>query len=390
MGPPTHVQTLVRVSSSPIRFYMEGRCDAKCARFVPQFFERGPLRARAPFRWGGVDPLAHNSKYCYCESSSSVPEPPADPPAPVPSPVPSPVPAESNAATQGGAAPAPQGSPIATGTAQHCADEGGTCKCEGTVYLGRKFASDETDQTTSFEQLIADNHATRFVSGEIECRAAHIASDGSDPLPYVSKYCFCKPEIPALPKPGTAQYCADEGGTCHCDGGTVYYGKKMLKELPGTQNGHPEPGEREMTFEELTSKHLFKKIMDVTGSIVCSQEDMGSLAGLGHVRKVCFCQNCKHGRASNTTCECDGGIGAEGGECEAHDPCVETVTKCVSCNQDHWLDGTTCRALSRRPEKPIMICTLQVNKFLLSRLRLGTRPCYSFLAAPSLWARARR
>ena len=42
MGPPTHVQTRVRVSSSPIRFIW--RADSKCALFVPQFFERGPLR----------------------------------------------------------------------------------------------------------------------------------------------------------------------------------------------------------------------------------------------------------------------------------------------------------------------------------------------------------
>eukprot|EP00667_Euglena_gracilis_P003082 EG_transcript_3090 len=153
------------------------------------------------------------------------------------------------------ASPGPSASPSAAPTPitsgySKCADEGGTCSCSGSVQYGA------VDTWT----------APRDFTGPVAC------SNGifGDPRPGRVKACYCLPASPQpspsaaasaspspspspLPSPATSDYskCADEMGTCYCNG-SVKYGVGDIWTVPRTitgqiactnnQFGDPKPG----------------------------------------------------------------------------------------------------------------------------------------------------
>jgi len=84
-----------------------------------------------------------------------------------------------------------------------CAEEGGDCKCHGTVLYGRKYWSERRKTKATVSQLRSFPHKTMIVSGTAKCsnsgirqvaNAGNSASKGSDPDKGRAKHCMCREE----------------------------------------------------------------------------------------------------------------------------------------------------------------------------------------------------
>lgn len=106
--------------------------------------------------------------------------------------------------------------------AEHCANDTGLsfCNCYGTVYYGQRFNKD--NGTLSFAEMMKKGWTSKMSNGDLLCDENSF--DG-DPAHGHDKQCFCEADPDYTPAPA-AEFCADEGQECNCDG-TVYYGGKF-------------------------------------------------------------------------------------------------------------------------------------------------------------------
>jgi hypothetical protein len=80
---------------------------------------------------------------------------------------------------------------LTTDVPKVCADgEGKTCKCNGTVYFGKKFAGGKpgNGRKATFDEMTRSNHKKKSVSGEIKCANNKLG----DPTPGFYKQCWCQ------------------------------------------------------------------------------------------------------------------------------------------------------------------------------------------------------
>ena len=100
----------------------------------------------------------------------------------------------------------------------HCADEGGLCTCpNGRVFYGPR---DYGNSRATFEQMKSTSFRTATVgpSGTLSCSTR--AFGGDDPATGRAKQCFCEPDYKDEPF-----RCSEDGGTCQCKNGNVFYGR---------------------------------------------------------------------------------------------------------------------------------------------------------------------
>lgn len=87
-----------------------------------------------------------------------------------------------------------------SGTAHHCADEGETCTCKGTVTYGRKFSGNHRPgnvQSTpmTYEELIRFPYKSWFVNQSLGDGLACSFRLFGDPAPGWHKYCLCAEDL---------------------------------------------------------------------------------------------------------------------------------------------------------------------------------------------------
>lgn len=105
-----------------------------------------------------------------------------------------------------------------------CATEGGTCKCKGMVYYGKRFLSGKpgSGASTNLEHLKKHKYKEKYSNGEIKC---NVGAFGGDPLYGYYKHCICVPGPstaknvvpPTKPKPAPAPPPAPAGGGSYGD-----------------------------------------------------------------------------------------------------------------------------------------------------------------------------
>jgi hypothetical protein len=102
-----------------------------------------------------------------------------------------------------------------------CADGGSTCQCKGRVYLGPLFAEDDKKEIKHFDDLMHWHTESVYTKdGEtIGCDINSFAQ--TDAWSGAPKQCFCEPSFAYTPN-----HCANEGGDCQCQGGTVFYARR--------------------------------------------------------------------------------------------------------------------------------------------------------------------
>jgi hypothetical protein len=71
-----------------------------------------------------------------------------------------------------------------------CANEGGSCNCNGTAYYGKKYKTNQPGhgEVRSFNEMNQDNTASTSANGNISCSTSGF---GSDPNPNYYKQCYC-------------------------------------------------------------------------------------------------------------------------------------------------------------------------------------------------------
>merc|ERR1719192_1572993 len=90
---------------------------------------------------------------------------------------------------------APMPAPVPLGSAPFvcAASAGQDCTCDGTIYYGKMFVQGNSGARTTFQQLVAGDHAiiTKRDNGNtVNC---HNFSAGRDPARFFWKYCYCLP-----------------------------------------------------------------------------------------------------------------------------------------------------------------------------------------------------
>lgn len=75
-----------------------------------------------------------------------------------------------------------------------CANEGDNCKCNGTVYYGKRFKNHKPGHgaITSYDEMMQGNTSSRVVNGSISCNRAGF---GNDPVPNYYKQCYCVSKV---------------------------------------------------------------------------------------------------------------------------------------------------------------------------------------------------
>jgi len=149
-----------------------------------------------------------------------------------------------------------------------CADEGGICKCQGTVYYGKKFrkspAGGDSVIMNFEEMLVAPHKILPGVKHQVRCNEFHLGSL----LPNVTKSCWCyEQEITTdvkLDADWATTSCADENQFCQCTG-HVFYGKKFVEGNSGEL----------ATFKQMIEGGLYKKVL-AHNAIKCNKETLGS------------------------------------------------------------------------------------------------------------------
>jgi len=180
-----------------------------------------------------------------------------------------------------------------------CADEGGMCKCQGTVYFGKKFKKSPTGGDSvimNFEEMLyAPHKILENVKHQVHCNEYHLGSL----LPNVAKSCWCYEQESAtdimLDEGFATKSCADENQFCKCTG-HVFFGKKFSEGNSGEL----------ATFKQMMEGGLYKKVLSHT-AIMCSKDVLGSpdphlkkcwcrpadvfVTSCGHMGEPCTCTN---------------------------------------------------------------------------------------------------
>jgi len=111
-----------------------------------------------------------------------------------------------------------------------CANYGETCRCKGTIHMGRaldeqlqpndkKSINETIDWTKGSDYKFGSRHFKNYTSKK--CITPMI---GYNPDPYWAKQCFCEAEPRNAPR-----LCAKEGGMCECSGAVIYAQEKHNK-----------------------------------------------------------------------------------------------------------------------------------------------------------------
>jgi hypothetical protein len=66
------------------------------------------------------------------------------------------------------------------------------CNCAGTIYYGRRYAVGNSGEIATLSQMLSDDHALRYVHGQIACSHESFDGEGGNSLlPGVLKQCYC-------------------------------------------------------------------------------------------------------------------------------------------------------------------------------------------------------
>lgn len=158
-----------------------------------------------------------------------------------------------------------------------CADYGETCRCKGTIHMGRAIEEQlqpndkaTINKTIDWDKASGFKFASKWFANYTSKKCV-TPMVGYNPNPYYAKQCFCE----AAPR-NKPRLCSKEGGKCECNGVAFY-----------AQEKHNKTGNILNFKESLKENYLWK---NATNEIQCSNKAFGGDPAPNY-RKQCYCDD---------------------------------------------------------------------------------------------------